>query len=663
MLSGQENRFIRFVGKFASSLVLLSVEGEEQLSAPYGYTLRFRSIMTSSETARLLGEELACQIGTGQRSRYVQGVVTEIGEETDDMGVCTWHALLQPRLALMKLGRNLAVYQKITVPDLVCQLLRRNNIVDIDLRLHGDYAQHEYCVQYRESDFDFISRLLEQEGIYYFFCPTKERHTLVLADHPSSHHKAVTPVLAYRPEAGKGENGVGILSWSSCLRLAASSVQFKAFSMEQAAATEGACQCHNNDYSARGINFVDAHGQSDREALQNAAHLRMEQLEARTRCADARLQAWWLSCGETFNLTSLPDEAGEYSIQSLRLLAASNLDDDTPDFRCSASVFNTTSVWRPMCGTPVPEIPGVLTATVVGPASEDVHTDEYGRIKIQFHWDSENKKDDSSSCWVRVSQPWSGGRFGAMFLPRIGSEVVVSFLHGNPDYPLVTGTVSNGKNRPLLNLPGEKDQAGLMSRSSLNGSVEEGHQLRFDDKKGEEKLLLISQKDMDVTVKNNLTTTVTSGVKETIGADRSTEITKGNDALTLHQGDRNLVLEQGHLGVSLRQGNMALNLQKGNYSLDVTGNLQESLTGGNHVLSISGGGSSVKADQSCVIESTQSVELKVGSSKISITPAGITLSGTTIKIEGTATAELDGAMVTIKGSGMTQVKGGVVMIG
>jgi len=662
MLSGQENRFIRFVGQSASSLVLLSLEGKEQLSAPYDFTIRFRSTLTSSETASLLGEELACHVGSGQRSRYVQGVVTEMEEESDDRGICTWHARLQPRLALLKMGRNLSVYQNITVPDLVCRLLRGNNITDIDLRLHGSYAPHEYCIQYRESDFDFISRLLEQEGIYYFFCQTKDRHTLVLADHPSGHYRAITPELAYQPEAGKGEDG-GISSWSSRVSLAVSSVHYKAFSFEQAATAEGECLCNNLEYSAQGISFVDAYDLSDRETLQSAARLKMEQLEAQTRYAHARIHAWWLSCGETFCLTSLPDQAGEYIMHSLTFQAVSNLDDGLPDFKCNASVFDTARVWRPECVTPVPDIPGVLTATVVGPASEDVHTDEYGRIKIQFPWDSENKNDDSSSCWVRVSQPWSGARFGAMFIPRIGSEVVVSFLLGNPDNPLVTGTVSNGRNLPLLNLPGEKEQAGFVSRSSLNGSVEEGHQLRFDDKKGEEKLTLVAQKDMDVVVKNNLTTAVTSAVKETIGSDRSTEITKGNDALILHQGNCNLTLEQGDFNTLLQQGNMALGLQQGNYSLKINGHLQQNLKDGSHSLSISGGGSTIKADKRCVIESTQAVELKVGSSKISITPAGITLSGTTIKIEGTATAELGGAMVTIKGSGMTQVKGGVVMIG
>lgn len=302
----------------------------------------------------------------------------------------------------------------------------------------------------------------------------------------------------------------------------------------------------------------------------------------------------------------------------------------------------------------MPQIPGVLTATVVGPASEDVHTDEYGRIKIQFPWDNKNKNDDSSSCWVRVSQPWSGGRFGAMFLPRIGSEVVVSFIDGNPDRPLITGTVSNGKNRPLLDLPDEKEQVGFVTRSSLNGTVEEGHQLLFNDKKGEEKLILLSQKDVEMTVNNNLTTVVKAEVKETIESHRSTEIAEGNDTLTLHQGNHNLTVEKG---------DVATVLQKGNYSLTISGDLNESLSGGNHSLSVSGGGSSITTDKTCVIKSTQSIELEVGSSKISVTPAGITLSGAVVKIEGKGSLTLSGAAVTVEGSGMTQVKGGVVSIG
>uniref|UniRef100_UPI003FCDC5D0 bacteriophage T4 gp5 trimerisation domain-containing protein n=1 Tax=Buttiauxella sp. S19-1 TaxID=941430 RepID=UPI003FCDC5D0 len=214
--------------------------------------------------------------------------------------------------------------------------------------------------------------------------------------------------------------------------------------------------------------------------------------------------------------------------------------------------------------------------------------------------------------------------------------------------------VFNGQNKPPLTLPDEKNHSGFVSRSSLDGSVEESHQLRFDDKKGEERLVITSQKDLLLTVKNNVITEITKQVTETIGEGRATEITKGNETLTLKQGDRALMLEKGNHNTTLKSGD---------YALDIKGNLKASLSGGEHQMDISGGGSKVKADKACVIESTQSIELKVGSSKISITPSGITLSATTIKVEGSGTAELKGAMVTVKGSGMTQIKGGVTMIG
>lgn len=662
MLSGQENRFIRFMGSAAQSLIPLFVEGEERISAPYRWRVDFRSSLTPSATAAFLGKELACQIGDGKKTRLVQGVVTAMDEHTDAQGAPLYTATLEPRLALLDLGSNLAVFQNISVPDLVCQILRRNDINHIELRLHASYQPREYCIQYRESDFGFINRLLESEGIYYFFSHKADRHTLILADHSSGHHAAPVPVMPWLPIAGKGE-GEGVETWTGHATLTAAAVEFRAYSMEQAESVSGESKCNSSDRGVKGVNFADAHGFSLRDQLKSAARLKMEQLEAGTQRAEAQLKAWWLTCGERFSLDAHLSNNGAYNISSLRLQATSNLDGDMMDFQCRAVVFDNASTWRPPETTPVPEIAGILTATVVGPTSEEVHTDKFGRIKIQFPWDRENKHDDSSSCWVRVSQPWSGGRFGGMFIPRIGSEVVVSFVHGHPDYPMVTGTVFNGKNLPPLALPAEKSQSGFISRSVLDGSVEEGHQLRFDDKKGEEKLLLTSQKDLILTVKNDVLTDIANEVKETIGASRTTEITKGNDSLTLSQGNRTLALEQGNLSTSLKQGNMQLSLQKGDYSLDVKGNQKESLSGGNHSLSVSGGGSSVKADKACIIESTQSIELKVGSSKVSITPAGITISGTTIKIEGTATTDLNGAMVTVKGSGMTQVKGGVVMVG
>jgi type VI secretion system secreted protein VgrG len=646
-LFGQENRFLGFVGDAADQFILRAIEGEEALSSAYRYQLNFHSELSGDEITGFLGKELACKIGMEKESRYIHGILTHIRSTGDG----NYIGILEPRMALLQLNHNLAVFQNITVPDLVCKLLRQHQINNIELRLSSNYQPREYCIQYRESDFNFINRLLEQEGIYYFFKHQAGQHTLVLVDHSSGHPMAKTPKLSYGLTVF---GGAEINEWSSHSAVVASSVLLKGFSVAQAAKVEGESPTRDKLHSVAGFHYVDTQGDDKHDQLSSRARLKMEQMEAEMQQFGARIGAYWLSCGEMFAMDAHPVFNGNYRIKSIRLKAVSNVIDDQPNFSCEIMTFKDSTVWRPAAKTPIPQVPGILTAVVVGPASEEIHTDKLGRIKIQFPWDNENQHDDGSSCWIRVSQAWAGTQSGAVFLPRVGSEVLVSFINGNPDLPVVIGTVYNGKNIPPLSLPGEKNHSGFVSRSSLNGNVEEGHELRFDDKKGEEKLLIKSQKDLILQVKNDVTTEIAHQVTETIGADRATTITQGKDSLTLKQGD--------HI-VALDQGNYTTTLKHGDYRIDIKGNLQESLTGGDHQLKVSGGGSAVKADKTCVIESTQSIELKVGSSKISISPAGITLSAATIKITGSGTAELKGAMVTVQGSGVTQIKGGVTMIG
>lgn len=644
MQLGQAQRLIRWVGDTANDFALFELSGEEQLSQPYCYRAYSRSTQTSAQAARYLGKPLACQIGDAQRSRYIHGVVTALEEVNNMQGISTFVMTLEPQISLLRLGRNLRVFQKIAVPDIVSKILREHNISQIDLRLRSSYQPREYCIQYRESDFDFINRLLEQEGIYYYFQHAAGQHTLVLADHPSSHSSATTASLPFHPVAGK-QDGMGVLSWNIRSGMSASGVALSGYNPDQAAAIEGESLSIDAGHSADGVTFTDAVWCAQRDDLSAAARLKMERLESDTQLFTGDINAYWLSCGERFTLTDHPSATGDYRIRSLTLSITSNLEQDTTDYQCQITALDNDKTYRPENRTPAPQVSGVVTASVVGPQSEEVYTDEYGRIKIQFPWDKENKRDDSSSCWVRVSQPWSGERFGAVFLPRVGSEVIVSFIQGNPDMPMVTGSVYNGLNHPPMSLPGDKTLSGFVSRSSQNGAVDEGHTLSFDDKKGEEKLTIVAQKDLSLTVKNAVVSDVTQTVTSKIGADRSVEITKGNDNLTIKQGDYQLALNQG------------------NYALNVMGNLNAALSNGDHKLSVSGGGSQMKTDKAMSLESMQSIELKVGSSKISITPTGITLSATTLSIEGTGTAELKGAMVTINGSGMAELKGGVIMIG
>ncbi|HHL2712510.1 TPA: type VI secretion system Vgr family protein [Yersinia enterocolitica] len=644
MQLGQAQRLIRWVGDIANDFALFEITGEEHFSQPYCYRACSRTAQTSEEVAHYLGKSLACQIGDAQRGRYIHGVVTALEEVNNTQGISTFMMTLEPQFSLLRLGRNLRVFQKTTVPDIVSKILREHNISQIDLRLRASYDPREYCIQYRESDFDFINRLLEQEGIYYYFQHDVCGNTLILADHPSSHPTAATVNLPFNPIAGKQE-GLGALSWSIHSGMSASSVVLSGYNPDQAAAVEGRSLCIDAEYSADGVTFTDAIWISQREALGTAARLKMERLESDTQFFTGEINAYWLSCGERFTLTDHPSATGNYRIRSLYLSVSSNLEQGSSDFQCKITALNNDKTYRPENRTPLPLVSGVVTARVVGPQSEEIYTDEYGRIKIQFPWDKENSCDDSSSCWVRVSQPWCGEHFGAFFLPRVGSEVVVSFIQGNPDMPLVTGSVFNGANHPPLALPGDKTVSGFVSRSSQGGRVDEGNMLCFNDKKGEEKLTIVAQKDLNLMVNNAVVSEVSKTVNTKIGGNRSVEITHGNDRLTLKQGDYQLALNQG------------------NYAMNVTGSLTSVLKSGDHKLSVSGGGSEMKTDKTMVLESLQSIELKVGSSKLSITPTGITLKALTICIEGSGTAELKGAMVTVNGSGMTQLKGGVTMIG
>lgn len=643
----QKKHFLHWNGAIASDLLLLSVSGREIVSKPFCYEVRSMTTLKEQEIAKLHGKAVSCQIGDGLHNlpqRYLHGIVTHIQSERDANGqtVCTFR--LEPTFALLQLGRSTRVWQNMTVPDLVRQLLGEHKINQVDLQLRQTYQKREYCVQYRESDFDFISRILEEEGIYYFFKHQENQHQMVLVDHPAGHPSAKVGTLPWHHQ-GQILTPGNIDNWSAHSALIASEIKQSGYSMEKAAGVFDSVDSVSKMQSVDHINITDVTPFAERAQLTRKVKNVMEALETNAQRYDATVNAHWLSCGEVFTFTDHPTDNDSYRIQSLSLEATNNFESSTGGYRCEIQSLRNSVKWRPVCTHVPPEIAGVLIAKVVGPSSEEIHTDEFGRIKIQFPWDTENKNDDTSSCWVRISQPWSGSKFGFQFIPRIGSEVLVSFIQGNPDFPLVTGSVYNGQNKLPFTLPDEKNESGFATRSTSKGGMEDGHRLSFNDKKGEEKLTITAQKDLLLTVKNDVTSEVKHEVKSKIGENRDTEITKGNDTLVL------------------KQGSLFTTLNKGDLEQKITGNVTTSLSNGNYTLTVRGGSGKIKTDKTCLIESTQSIELKVGSNKIAISPSGITISGTMIKIEGSGTAELKSAMTTVQGSGMTQIKGGIINIG
>ncbi|WP_237932232.1 type VI secretion system Vgr family protein [Buttiauxella sp. S19-1] len=634
----QENHFLRWNGEIAETMLLVSLEGKEALSTPFVYELSSLTKKSEDALKQWHGKSVSCRIGDGSDDlpqRVLHGIVTRIRyrQRTPEEAECIF--TLEPSLALLNMGRVMRIWQNVSVPDLVRTLLSDYDINQVDVQLHGSYPQREYCVQYRESAFDFIQRLLNEEGIYYYFRHSESGHTLVLADHPASHNAIQSDKLTWHHHGNVLTEG-NIDNWISSALLLPAGVVLQGINMPQATAIDAQQSASTSQTSIDAITFTDITPQGERSLITREAENAMAGREANTHFFEAKANAHWLCSGEIFTLAGHPSGDKPYLIQSQTFNALNNFENNSKDYHCTLQASSNEQPWHPPYPSH-PEISGILTATVTGPSSEEIHTDEYGRIKIKFPWDKENPDDDTCSCWVRVVQPWSGGKFGAQFIPRVGSEVLVSFVQGHPDYPLVTGTVYNGQNKPPFTLPDQKTESGFVTRSTTNGSTDDGHRLSFNDKKGEELLTIIAQKDLSLTVKNDVTTT--------ISANRSIELTKGNDQLVLKEGDMNVTLN------------------KGNWQQKVTGSASTELSNGNYDLKVTGGSGNIKTDKALTLESTQSIELKVGGNKISLSASGISINGTMIKIEGSGTTELKGAMTTLSGSGMTQISGGIINIG
>ncbi|MEY3758561.1 MAG: hypothetical protein RIR39_52, partial [Pseudomonadota bacterium] len=312
-------------------------------------------------------------------------------------------------------------------------------------------------------------------------------------------------------------------------------------------------------------------------------------------------------------------------------------------YECHFKAIRATRQFRPQRLTPVPFVQGPQTATVVGKSGEEIWTDQYGRIKVQFHWEREGKKNETSSCWVRVAHPVAGKNWGWVSLPRIGQEVVVSFLEGNPDRPLITGSVYNGDNLSPYALPANQTQSGMKSRSSKTGVAENFNELRFEDKKDSEEVYVHAEKDFNCVIENNETRKI--GLSKKDKGDQTLEI-QNNRTVSLHEGNDTLTVKMGNRESNVDQGNNTLNVKQGNDTTNVKL--------GNYVLSVDTGKATITA--------MTSIELKVGGNSIKIEQSGITIKGVMVKVQADAKLDAKSPMTTINGDGMLTLKGGITMI-
>jgi type VI secretion system secreted protein VgrG len=596
------------------------------------------------------------------------------------------------------------IFQNKTVPDIIEQIFQDLGFSDFKLELMGSFEPRDYCVQYRESDFHFVSRLMEEEGIFYYFTHEKSKHTLVLVNANSS-CKACPKAekVLYEPEKGIGEWEDRIFAWSEQSEFRSGKFTFRdhhfempdkslEFSAPTANPVGGNGKLDLYDYPGRyAMQFHNKDGSAGKSEPLGDSYVkrRMQEEEAQHKRASGQSNCRAFFTGSKIKFEGAPGfTAGEYLLTSVQhwCRVQTNFVSGEEGGETYSNQFTCVPIavpYRPQRTAPKPIVHGSQTAVVVGLAGEEIDTDKYGRVKVQFHWDREGKKDQDSSCWVRVGTPLAGKNWGLIHIPRIGQEVIVDFLEGDPDQPIIIGSVYNADQMPPYTLPANKTQSGIVSRSSLEGSPENFNEICFEDKKGSELLYIRAEKDQTIAVEHDESHWVGHDRLKTIDHDETTlvhhdrtETVDNNETITIHGNrtekvDKNEKISVGSNRTEDVGANEKISIGKDrsetvgkNESITI-GESRTEKVGKDESITIGGGRTeSVAKDESVTISGarahsiSKSDSLSVGKD-LSITAADsitLTTGSASIMLKKDGTITISGKDITINGSGAITVK-------
>lgn len=716
----QDDRHIALKTPLGKDVLLLKgFSGREGMSQLFSFDLELLSeVDPAVDFDAIVGKNVTISVKHPQGVRYINGVVRRFSQVAGDPSFAEYRAEVVPWLWLLTQTADCRIFQNMTVPDIIAKIFKDLGFTDFKFSLVKTHEPREYCVQYRETDFNFVSRLMEQYGMFYFFAHADGKHTLVIGDAPGAALDCAPAQATFQGTA-----------WATVMP---EDVVFQ-FTKEQ--------EVRPGKYSLTDYNFTtpslklnvsvdsvypstsgtklevyDYPGEYQKRAEgDQLVKLRIEEEEAQRSVLQGGSGCRQFTSGHKFKLqgharteldtmyvlTSVAHDAAEHGYDTGA--------DDEFSYSNRFTCIPAAVPFRPPRVTPRPVIQGSQTAEVVGPKGEEIYTDKFGRAKVQFHWDREGKKDENSSCWIRVSHPWAGKGWGSVSIPRIGQEVIVDFLEGDPDQPIITGRVYNGELMPPYGLPAGGMVSGLKSNSTPGGGG--FNEMSMNDTKGKEMITIHGQYDLgsvvehDVTEKvgNNMTGTIVNnetlstganrtrtvgknetvtvsltrthsvGVNEMINVGAAQEITIGGlQALTVGAMRTVTVAGRQTVGVggahSITVGGAQTVKVAGNDSLQVGGKREEKITG-DHTEDVSGARTSTiaKADKiaakTITLEAKDEIVLQTGSAKIVMKKSGdITISGKKIEVKGTQAIEEEATQITSKASAVNTIKGGVVKI-
>lgn len=532
-------------------LGFLSLTGKEALSELFQFEVELAAGTFMLDVRSMLGTDLTIEIETSTGApRFLNGKVTDfelLGRERTNSGYYLYRAIVRPAMWYLTQGQDNRIFQNQSVPDILKKVFARYGF-SVEYQLNESYRDWEYCVQYQESDFNFVSRLMEHEGIYYYFTHQNGQHTLVLTDDVATHQPfpAYDTFTFYDTQGNLDSDRESVYSWRHRAGMTTAKYSVVDYDFRKPQVKLDALMSESLAGDDASLEMYEWQGgYQDLDHGDQYARIRIQELKVNQEIVTAETTVRGVAPGYVFSLRNHPRAAEnrEYLVinttYNMSVAGYSSGTERKDNFQILFSAIPSSVQYRAPRITKQPKTSGPQTAKVVGPAGEELYTDKYGRIKAQFHWDREGKNDENSSCWIRVSSPWAGGGFGGLQLPRIGDEVVVDFIGGNPDRPIVLGRVYNESNMPPVNLPAEANISGFRTQSVFGDSSTENHIL-FIDKLGQELVDLRAQYDMivnvlnnlDITVgnnrtehiKNNLKTTVDNTEERTVHSTRTTTI-------------------------------------------------------------------------------------------------------------------------------------------
>jgi type VI secretion system secreted protein VgrG len=681
-------------------LLLIGLRGYEGISTLFRFEFE---LAAENETEvpfdKLLGQRVSAKLHLSDSDeRYFSGVVSRVSQGSRDQTFTSYSMEVVPQFWLLTRHRGSRIFQYLSVPEILHQVLTG---LDVDYKVQGTFEPREYCIQYRESDFEFASRLMEEEGIYYYFTHTASGHRMVVANTPQSHEDCNPDTAIYEEVSGGTRPERRVYSWlkTQALRSGKATLWDANFELpgKNFAATKtivetvqagtvshkfkvgGNDEMEIYDFPGGFANRFDGVNRGGGDAASEVQKI----FQDNTRTVEIRMQQEatpgleihgsstcpQFTAGYRFKLDSHFNANGAYVLTGLEHRASLGANYRSSADRASLAYDNSFTCipvalpFRPPRVTEIPRVYGAQTALVVGPAGEEIYTDKYSRIKVQFYWDRDGKKDGDSSCWVRVATPWAGKQWGMIHIPRVGQEVVVEFVDGDVDHPLVVGSVYNAEQMPPYALPANKTQSGIKSRSSLGGGAANFNEIRFEDKKDSEQLFIHAEKNQDIEVEHDETHWVGHDRTKTIDHDETThvkhdrtETVDNNETITIH-GQRTETVDKDEM-ITIHQ-NRTETVDK-DETITIKGARTETVTKDESITINKSQTINVATDIS--ITAGKSITLTCGGSTIKMDPASISISSVKIDIAGKAALNTDAPMTKVNASGILTLNGTLTKI-